>query len=843
MRVRSVADEKSRTESAVSRASRFPAWIRWGLIGSGAILVTSSALWWFLFSSPQQPILDELLVALQHDDVASLREWKEQLASSSPAGSLKQVLALVEIALALQEHQDEEPSELPDENIENWLQVAVQAASSLTIEELPAAYQPIAHRLLADVWWESGQRSRAAVHLQACLADFSPRQPAQVRALVRWCEFLWQRDPEDRHDEQVATALEKLWVVRATPHSSLTAAEALVWEIRLALAEQDTELARQRLQRLARLPHTELDQLWWQAQIDLQEGQWPVAWSRWKRLTRQLPADDPRWASCWLHLGRTAELLGLPPWLEQVEAPVSAAYPANADDSWFTQAQIAYQVIRDRWNDTPEGEAATIYLARLQILQGAHEKALLAYQATLHHWDFEQPHALTRHELRQMVIYAWNTWCRPGTFELAWSLAQAVADLLPEEQAAELLARTRQRWAEAEQEALSQATASLREQRAAQVRRLWRDSSRAYAQLAELRRPAQRAATWWLCAEHAFLGQDYASTLEYLDRFLQAPPEEMLPLAHLRRGQVLLLLDRMEDAVGQLQQVLETASSSPSAFAASFWLGICYRELGREDDAERAWLTVIMHPALSPSALEWRDALLALARLRADRAWQSYRQLITHSPAASQREQLWQQTMEWAKLAITHFEEYLLRYPTSEEKYQAAYYLIRCLTLLAEGYGHQAELAETDNGRQQAILQQRTWLSRGYQLAEELKQELTALQQADRLNSAQLALLKHLWFFLPQMALLRQHYEIALIQGSAATNYNPTDMRVLLAYITMAEAYLLTQRRLEARSMLEQAQLILDQQQLPPSAFQSPVTNLSQAEWQDWLSRMRTMLR
>ena len=86
-------------------------------------------------------------------------------------------------------------------------------------------------------------------------------------------------------------------------------------------------------------------------------------------------------------------------------------------------------------------------------------------------------------------------------------------------------------------------------------------------------------------------------------------------------------------------------------------------------------------------------------------------------------------------------------------------------------------------------------------------------------------------------------YEDAIAAYSAAANQFPQDVRVLTAYMQMAQAYALSSRPVEARSMLEQAQVILDQRQIPDAAFDAPTTSLTRAEWNEWIDRARQVQR
>ena len=151
------------------------------------------------------------------------------------------------------------------------------------------------------------------------------------------------------------------------------------------------------------------------------------------------------------------------------------------------------------------------------------------------------------------------------------------------------------------------------------------------------------------------------------------------------------------------------------------------------------------------------------------------------------------------------------------------------------GAGHLQECSQC--GARYQVLEQALVQFQG------LRDDLTAEFQADHLDPVRRQIWENTWFELPHTLFALRRYEDAIAAYSAAMHRFPQDVRVLTAHVQMAYAYAQLDRLIEARSLLEQAKVILVQNQIPAAAFKAPTTNLTPAEWAQWLDRVRQVYR
>ncbi len=507
------------------------------------------------------------------------------------------------------------------------------------------------------------------------------------------------------------------------------------------------------------------------------------------------------------------------------------------------RAEDFYQKTIVRFERSDEGLVAELSLARLQQQDGAHEKALRSFGAVLR--TVRKPEEfrnrwLSIEQFRQRILAAWTNWSESGRFAEAIALSEMLTPLFPRDQAMELAARAHQRSAESLTAELAEASMTQRSQREEERRRRWRESGIAYAKLAELRRDKDDfAEALWSSAEHARLGYDFPRALRQYDQYRLEATEAMRPVATVRRAEVLIDLDRYEEAAVELASVVKNSPTNPAAYLAQLLVGQCALEDGRVEDAEAAWRAMLASDRLSPTASEWRDASYRLGRLLTDTAGQLKRQADRlRGPEAVT---MWTKVEVRTGEAVRRWEEFLARNPQSEQLPEARYYLGKSLLLRAAALHRQWELAETDNARAQTkAVRDRTWV-RALEQFQLVRDQLAPQAQLDRLSEVETRILQNAWFEIPQTQFLLGHYQEAIAGFSAAASRHPQDVRVLAAYVQMAQAYAQLGKAVEARSMLEQAKVILDQQQIPATAFLAPTTNLSRSEWETWLDRVRDL--
>ncbi len=520
----------------------------------------------------------------------------------------------------------------------------------------------------------------------------------------------------------------------------------------------------------------------------------------------------------------------------------------NAGRAEFRQRALEYyRKTSTRFEKSEEAVAALVRLGRLQQEDGADEKAIQSFGTALRSVaraeDFTN-RWMTLDEFRQQILGAWKHWIESEHFNEAIALADLMTPAVPRDQAYELAARSRQLWAEKAESKLAQLTSSQRAAAEIEQRRLWRESAQAFARLAEARRgSANSPEALWRAADHSYRGHDFAAALASVDQYLTEASLAMRPVALVRRGLIQLDLDRVAEAEENFRQVRKEFPTSPAAFSAVYHLAVCRLEQDDADGADAGWRSILSSNELTPAAIEWRDALLALAQLQADRAGWARRRLESQTLTSDETEALWTEVAGRSRESAEFLEQFLSRYPTARQVPEAQYHCGKVLQLQGDVWRRQWQSAETENAREQSSAEMRKYLERAFQRFQQVRDAFAEADKHDQLTPVQRRIYENAWFELPHTLFALGRFQDAITAYAATVHRFPQDVRVLTAYVQMAEAYARLNRPVEARSMLEQAKVMLDQDQIPPTAFNAPTTTLTRLEWEQWLDRARKVHR
>lgn len=485
-----------------------------------------------------------------------------------------------------------------------------------------------------------------------------------------------------------------------------------------------------------------------------------------------------------------------------------------------------------------EAVAADLNAGDLLREKGRNEEALEAYRRALgavQDPDTFRNRWLTLDEFRRRVEAAWRDWLTSHEYDEAIALSKLLIPLFRPVPAYRLTAETNRAWAEHLEAGLAAASYQERIARQPELFRRWSLSGQAHAALATALR-TEGGEALWTSAEHFRKGRDFESALEQLTKYIEERPGQPLPAALLWRGKVLMHLDRMDEAREHFEQVIAHYPTDLAAFEAQFALGRCYLEQDHLDRAERAWRDVLESPQIDPKATEWRLALFNLGRLlyhtadlikrRADQA------LLDAAAPDEESPELLEAFARWDE-STRLLDEYLQRYPGSEEAVEARY-------LLAKGFERRAELpkrriqrAETENARMDLDRERALLLGRARDEFRALIAELSTLEEKGQLDELDQRLLRNASFNVAHTLYHLGHYDEATAAYSTATHKYPQDPQVLLAYLQMTNCYDRLGKPTEARSMLEQANVI--RKQLPEDVFTTRSTNLTRDEWDNWI--------
>jgi tetratricopeptide (TPR) repeat protein len=830
--------------------SRLPQWKRQMGMGLSALVLGGGGLAWWV-SLPEPPVPeDQFAMALELLDrerpldareLAKELEGKQYMPDAFPGG-VDYVLGMAAFQLA---ERDPDSSDGRSQYL-----TSVEYLRETERRAIDAKWRPRWAFALGKSLFRLGELTQAYPLLLEALDQYSERRSFTAGLLAELA-----LEPSLRTTELLTNGL--TWnqtVLSASQGDPKAYAEALLQRADLQLALRQSAEAETTLQRLITEVPAATDlasgslsdaMTVLRGRIAAEQGHYHAALSTLETIAsdERLGRVYPRYA-CFL-MGQYAEAL---------EGQLRAA--DNGTDRTIKAAEIAqahqraidsYTRTINRFERTEEGLAAYLQLGRILQSDAADEKALQCYGSVLRSIksvDEFRNRWLSVEQTRQMILAAWTSWTDGNHFEHALALAELMTPLFTRDQAYEVAARTQQRWAESLERELSNTTMSRRAALQEPLQHRWRESGAAYERLSVLRRSSSDYTdALWISSDHYRRGQDFNKSLAQLDRFLDEPMEAMRPVAGVRRAELLLDLDRLPEAVTELEAVIQQFPNSPAVFPAQYLLGKAYLEQDNTAAAEQNWRGLLRSPELTPSANEWRSALQSLGQLVCEQATWEHRQLdqparraaspnAAAEPTAAMR---WTKVAQLATEATRLNEEYVTRYPTSSALPEARYYLSKSLQLQAKVWQRELDIAETENARQQNRQNLRQTLERALSQLTWLRDALSALEQQDRLDVGQRQILESAWFELPQVLFALKRYDDAILGFSTAVNRYPSDVRTLTAYLQMAQSYARLGREIESRSMLEQAKVILNQQQLSETAFAAPTTNLTKAEWENWL--------
>lgn len=498
----------------------------------------------------------------------------------------------------------------------------------------------------------------------------------------------------------------------------------------------------------------------------------------------------------------------------------------------------------NRGERSPEAVAAWLNLGELLDADQNIEKSLQALRTGLsvsgrpeefrNRW-------LSLKDYRQRLSAIWNRWIEAGLFNDAIALAEQLAPIVPREDAAAMAAQGYRRTAETLDAELSSQRLSVQQQRRPELRRAWKASGDAFAEMARYRgHTADYPEALWTSALHYTKARQLELALAQTKAFLETMPSEKLAAGRLAKAQILLDLDRPDESLAELLTVLREQPTDPLVFRARLMLADVHWDAGRSEQAEVAYRELVNSPSLTPLANEWRDGSLGLARLLVERAAVDKRGLERSfvGTGSLSPQELALQVSQRLTEAGTRLNEYIERYPDSPDLMTARSLLARCLVYRAELLDREIKAAETRDSRRMLREEKASLLTQCLAQQRILRDELNVGLRQDQLNPSQLELLRSLTFEIPHHLLTLEQYSEALSGFVTAINRYPQDPRCLSTLVEMSRCERAVGHLPEARSLLDQARVALQSEQFPADQFSSQITSLTRDEWVAWIDRL-----
>jgi tetratricopeptide (TPR) repeat protein len=508
----------------------------------------------------------------------------------------------------------------------------------------------------------------------------------------------------------------------------------------------------------------------------------------------------------------------------------------------YENALRKYSDVVRGYANSPEGLAANVRRAELLRKAQRWEEALDAYVRALemlkgtgfsNRW-------LRLEEFRAIVVAAWDDLRRTHAYEFAVELAKHMRPLFPPDKAYEAVERV----ATATQLLASQLDAEIadrpyraREQRRGELLERWRTSGKAFADLAEALQESPRFPdVLWTSAEHYRLGHDYQDALAEMTRFINTQPRQRLPLAYVRRGEILMDLGRYDEAMDHFERVLVEYPLDIASYPAMYLVGACEVERNHPDKAVQAWQRVLHDPHLDPSANEWQQSLFALGRLQYQIALTMPAPASTTPTANSNPGETRPRPMaayDCLDEAIRRLQEFVSRYPKRPEAAEARFLLAKSLRDRAMLPRFQLKRAETDNARKELKAKIQGLLTEAQTQLEALLDSLQMGESAGMLEPLEQRMFRDAYFERAHNLFALEKYDRAIEAYTNAANRYAEDPSVLLAYIQMANCYDRLGKPLDARGVAIQAMLI--HKNMTEKAFTRDKTLMTRDEWRTWL--------
>lgn len=516
----------------------------------------------------------------------------------------------------------------------------------------------------------------------------------------------------------------------------------------------------------------------------------------------------------------------------------------------------------EKYAQSQEGVAANLRAADLLRRAGRSEEALNkryrnALKSVKHPEDFRN-RWLSLKQFRNQIENAWQEWTDAHSYQEAITLAGMMTPLFPSVRARELTARANHRWAEHLEQQLQHAVYSERASLEKLQRNRWRESGKSHAALAdELQSTTEYPDALRTSAEHYWRGHDFENSLRQWNLFIDTRPKAELADALVKRGQVLMDLDRFEDASLEFQLVIENFPTDAAAFEAQYRLGLCHMEQNKLDEAERVWRAIITSDSLTPAAKQWQLALVSLGKLMyhtavmkkvAADSTNSKLEPEERDKARKDAFRRWDESIRHLELFLAFISRDSRHAEAAQTKFEARYLLANALRHTAEQPQQKLESAETENARLELRRTMQDLLGQAREHYRTLQTDLLALEETDMLGELERHLMRdcffelaHTYYALAEFGLdsTGENYNKAIVAYGSAANKFPRDPQVILAYLQISKCYEQLGEDSDARSSLEQAKVIL--KQMPDAVFTASTTGMSKEEWQTWLEWMQSL--
>jgi tetratricopeptide (TPR) repeat protein len=427
--------------------------------------------------------------------------------------------------------------------------------------------------------------------------------------------------------------------------------------------------------------------------------------------------------------------------------------------------------------------------------------------------DFRNPW-VSLEQLRHRTTEAYQRGLELHNFPPALELARRAGVVLSTDRALQMQAETCRAWGrdlvtQAEGVNSAKAQAMAREGRM-QLRR----SSRLWQRL------AQRHVTTrfypedlWEGATCALEGRDYRAAIKLLEQYVKQEPRGRQPKALAALGEAFLCLDRIAEAINAFRNCIEQYPRDVAALRARLLASQAFLEKGDLATAQRLLEENLSGESLTPASREYRESLLALARLL-------------------------HQAKRYDE-AIGRLEEAVNRYGDSRQAIEARYLIADCHRQRALGEREKLKQDLVEQSRAARVRRMRDASTSALEWYRQTQQAMLKRQETAQLDRLETLMLRNSYFFIGSLLVDLGQFDAAVTAFTRAAARYPNAPETLEAHVQMARAYRALSKVGEARGSIEQAKLMLARMKSEIPLEQT--TNYSKSQWAALLDRLSTM--
>lgn len=485
-------------------------------------------------------------------------------------------------------------------------------------------------------------------------------------------------------------------------------------------------------------------------------------------------------------------------------------------------------------------EEGDVHLARVNSPDRA-ASAVASYRRVLKPMDSKRPFVnpwLTRDEIAARSISAAEKLLAEREFGAALDLSSALALATDSIDALRLTSQIEMSWGRKLQSD-SVVAGVVDADRAKSAREHLLRAAHAYRALAERRLSTREFATLMQQAASLFEdGRDYESARKALTRTLEVQGRTERPETLVMLGKVLLDLDRLDEAIGALNECFLSFRRNPVSYRARLLASHALVEQGKLDDARRLLHANLWEEDLSPESTDWRDSLFALADLLFVQARVA---LAEARDKAAQPNSVKTEIADAFDRAATLFDEAaqrlseaVSRYPESEQSVLARYQLAECNRCLARNKMRLSDNHPILTAKGKFDREAKEYLALALTDLSIVQTQLNQRADVRELNNTERKLLRNCYFLSADCLFDRGDYDAAIQAYADAAGRYQTEPVAIEAFAQIAASYRKLKRPDDEYTAIGQAQAMLNR--LPPNIDFSMTTRATRGEWAEYLS-------